>query len=341
MAEKRTSPADRDGTDIESGSDSSFDNFDIAGEDLSGIVEDTFDDRLRQWVEESNIESLQPVVYLYKYENPRTGDDKEFVQKWTNEIPDYDTIGLTHGSGRYLIMVQIPRSKTDRKIKSKALRIRIGTRYDRLKAEQDNAVRQATISASGGSFAGSAPVSGLQPLTTQSDSLNHAFGMMKDMFSMFMPLLIKSMQPAPMAVQNQNPADMNLMMMQSAKMIQDMAKNNARDIAQFTREIVSQNINPQTQLPAPAEREYEDMPPQNPPTFIEQIMPVVAQLLPALIAGGPKAALTAGAVNAMPQVQQVLQNKEELKKFVDAFDKKIGKEQVDKVLKSLKVNRPE
>jgi hypothetical protein len=183
-------------------------------------------------------------------------------------------------------------------------------------------------------------MTGLQPLTAPTDSLNHAFGMMKDMFSMFMPLLIQSMKPVGVTAERTNPNDMMLLMAQQAKMMSEMAKGNVKDIATFGRELLNQQFLG-TQQSQPQLQEPDYMPePKEPPTLMEQLLPIVTSLLPALMQGGIKGAATAATVQAIPQVQHVLQDKDELKKFCDVFDKKFGKESVDKALKTLKIERP-
>jgi hypothetical protein len=75
------------------------------------------------------------------------------------------------------------------------------------------------------------------------------------------------------------------------------------------------------------------------PSIIDQFGPIIQQWLPLLLGGGPKAAAAGAIVQTVPQVQQIMKDKFQLRKIIAYLDQSNGPDKTDKLLAALKIQR--
>ena len=300
--------------------------LDTIGEPVAVIessIPNQFIDDLDRLLNEVIEENQTAKVSLYKYDNNTAGTEKSFIFEWENEIPSAHKIGLQFGSGRYMIIITVPKSKKypDGRIPR---RLKIHEYYDKLKKINDerNVFQVAPMS--------------LQPINepvqvNTSEQFSGAMGMIKEVMSMIVPLLQlqKQEQPAPAPI-----VDLTPILMQSYQMTQEVLKKNLLDTQKIYKDIVSQNVNDDDD-----EGESAAMEQIQKPSMLEKLQPLIDQFLPLILGSGPKAAAVTEIVKAAPLFKQILSDKNQLSEMIKEFDQKIGKPETDKLLKKLKVVR--
>ncbi len=98
-----------------------------------------WEEELDQWQAGERVEEAELQVVLYRL---RQGKGKERVWKWTGEIPDEHEIGLTFGSGTYMVYAVLSAPGGFRKVKHR--RFTLAASYD---AERARAHREQGLNA--------------------------------------------------------------------------------------------------------------------------------------------------------------------------------------------------
>lgn len=76
------------------------------------------------------------------------------------------------------------------------------------------------------------------------------------------------------------------------------------------------------------------------PTILEQLLPLIENLVPKLLGHGPKAEATAGVVKTLPIFQEIAKNRQVLKALCVEVERKHGRESLDEILGKLGLKRP-
>lgn len=279
--------------------------------DLGAVVNEIgIETKLRQWAERENVEALTVRTYVYKYENPTSGDIKVLCDRIDEDIPDPHSIGLLYGAGRYMMIVSIPQGG-NQSSKAKGLRFRLHARYDELRDKakagqlQDPAAGAAAVPVVSGS----------------GSSLKDGIEMVRVVVDMLRPLLETKQAAAP---------DMSRVLEGQYDMVQRIMQ---KSLSQSQDLIAEVN---RAKLDSAGGDAVED----REPDFIEKIGPLLDRFLPVLLGGGPGGAATAAAVKSLPEFAQVVSNARELGRVVAYLDKSQGREKTDKLLAALRVRRP-
>lgn len=281
-------------------------------DDLGPIVNEIgIEEKLRQWAERENVEALTVRTYVYKYENPTSGDIKVLCDRIDEDIPDPHTVGLLYGSGRYMMIVSIPQGGTQQS-KAKGLRFRLHPRYDELRAKA--AAGQLPVPGAAAVAPAAAPVSA-------GSSLKEGIEIVRGVVDMLRPLLESKAAAAP---------DMSHILEGQYDMVSRIL---SKSMSQSQDLIAEVN---RAKLESAGGEDVED----HEPDFIEKIGPLLDRFLPLLLGGGPSGAATAAAVKALPEFANVVGNAHELARVVAYLDKTRGREKTDKILQALRVRRP-
>lgn len=288
--------------------------------DFTGEV--TFDRKLRDWLSKENYENLSATVTLYKFDNPATGTEKAQCGQWSNEIPDSHTIGLTYGSGRYLVLVTTPEGAKQAKA-IKGYRFRLHTYYDELRRQAIAAGSMPLLPGASGSAAYSAPA-GIRP-GPAGGSLEGGLSLVREVLGIIMPIL---------EVRGRGAAPVDDMLMGQYSAMSKMLNKNLMDNHQMLLEMKRNEV-----LGAdPAG--IDEVDDEEKPSIIEQLSPLIQKFLPLLLGNTPAAAATAATVRAIPDFKRIMGNPGEVGRIVAYLDNAIGKDKTDIVLRRLKVNRP-
>jgi len=295
------------------------DFVELSEEQLIGMqgIDVTFDRRAAEWLAQENYEQQTAKVYLYKFDDPKTGNAKALVDSWENEIPEQHEIGLQHGSGRYLLMITIPGGEKQKR-GIRGWRFRLHPHYDELRAAY---MREQAMIAPQGPY----PFPARGGNGQQADPLSAGLDAVGKLVGVLAPLLTARQQ-------DNGGGNMAGLMMQMYKGMGDVMKASARENVEFYGDLQRQIAG----LPAPSE-EGEDMEEKG---MLERVIPLLAEYVPVMLGKGPGAKATAATVRQLPMFKQVVKSKAELTRIVSYMDQKYGPEQTDTLLARLHVTRP-
>lgn len=279
------------------GSETQLDEF----ESLSYV------DQVQDFIKRNDLLEIEAVYYLYKYDS-NTGNAKAFIHKYNAvEPPDEDTIGRTFGSGRYLVILAIPRCEKAPKGYMRSYQIKIHAYYDTLRQAPAAPAAPAIIQQSGNNFA-------------------DAFDMIAKIVAIITPLLQKAQSPAI--------PDMSTMLFKTYEttneVLQKSMIENVKGLGQLQRKMM-QLENGEMNVETEVDEEETSL--------IESLKPLIIEWLPKLIGDSPQSKAVQTMVKTAPQFKQIVNNKREFKTLVAYLDQNQGKEVTDKLLSSLKLKR--
>lgn len=280
-----------------------------------GNFKPTFTMRIQEFLNKIDLEEREPVFYLYKYEDFKSGEQKSFIAKYKDcEAPDEDTIGMEHGSGRYLLCLNIPptnqsKDNSSNDGKMRIYRFRVHARYDKIKRERENALLQPVQSPSQ-----------IVNLPAPGASFSDAFSMVEKVIGMIAPILNK-------------PKDDNVqeVMRSSYGMINEIVKQNVSDSMKLIGDI-QRNALMKGEPVEPAAIEQE-----NEPSLLEQFGPILNEWLPKLLGGGPQGKAVSQVVQMTPQFQQVMKDKVELNRIIKYLTDTRGEVETAQILTALNI----
>ena len=274
-----------------------------------GLIEEnepnqSFEDELEEWLQGYNDNSCK--VSLYKYENKSMGARRALICQFEDEIPTMHQIGCAYGSGRYFLMVTIPKVDAAGKRPVKSYSFRIHETYDKY-IQKDDAPK----------------VSPMQ----------ETLQMMTAMIGVITPL-INAMRPA----QQGNPFEMiQPLIVGQAKAMQDMATTSIQNQMNTANELIKKQIDQSYEVVDDDETDDGN----EGSGLLNQILPLVEQFLPQIL--GDKTGLFAksaiGMVKNAPQFKQIVEDKNSYIRLISHLDEKYGSSETNKLLKMLKLKR--
>ncbi len=269
-------------------------------------------DKIHDFVRRNELLEVSATYYLYKFDNPVSGQSKSFISKFLDtDTPDEDQIGRKFGSGRYLVVMAIPPCEKAPKGHMRAYPIKIHPFYDTLRTEQLPTV----------------PQSQSQPVIIQgSGGMKESIEMITSLIAALSPLFQAKQQPGP---------DMNSILFKTFENTQEVLKKSML-------ENVKVNSDLQRKLMAVENGENENMQTETEeeePSLLEQFKPLLIEWLPKIMADNAQAKALQTVVKTAPQFKQIVNNKREFKTLVNYLDGTQGKEKTDKLLSSLKLKR--
>jgi hypothetical protein len=264
----------------------------------------TYSLRIQELLSKCDIQET-PTFTLYKYENPVSGEEKSFIERYVqDDPPGEEVIGTSFGSGRYMLIMAAP-TKTGKSL-SRVYKFKIHSRFDRLafspNAGMQQQPNQVIVKDSG--------ISGIQILE-----------IIERVVKSFAPLLIRQTDP-----------DLKSLMFQ-----------NYKDTAEVLKKQQLSTIRAFTDMRDQLEQGGEDMPDttttEKEPTIIEQLAPFLQQFIPLLVGGGKKAEGVAAVARATPQFAAIVKDRGSFQRLLKHLDTTEGKEKTDKILSALKLKR--
>jgi len=278
----------------------------------------SFQDKLHGWVAREQYDLTSAQCHLYRFDHPTSGEDKALCAKWSNQIPDPHDVGLIYGSGRYLLLVTLP--KTDKGIRPiKGYRFRLHPRYDDL-AERAKAA--GTVPNLGGVTGGS--VTGFQPPATAPGPVADPLKYMAEVIKLISPLITVRPQAA----------DPSAMISETYKTMSGIMRQNLLDTQEMIGEVQRRRL---TESGVADFDEGED---EEEPGIVEQIAPLLEKYVPMLLGRGVASAAVRETVKGLPVFKKLVRDNRELSRVIAFLDKSQGNDKTDAVLKALKINRP-
>lgn len=290
-------------------------------EDLSTVEEfgdesgqlPTVQGKILDFLERAEMTDAQPVFYLYKYENYVSGEGKAFIQKFEDcDPPDEESIARVHGSGRYLLTLTIPKSKGGKRGLTRMYRFRVHPSFK----TGDNLLMQSTAPA---------PAFMAPPAQPAGNGMIEAFGMLEKLLVMLVPLFNRPRDENVLGILNQNYEAVNGLMKKQMQENMLLLNEYQRSIADLGESIPMVNEQ-ETQI-------------EETPSIIEQFAPLIQQWLPLLMGSGPQAQAAGTLVRQVPQVQQIMRDKIQLRKIINYLDQTNGPDTTDRILRALKIQR--
>jgi hypothetical protein len=255
----------------------------------------TLDDKISFFIARTNVENLNPCMYVYKYK-ANSSTQRSLCGKFDgDDIPDEHTIGLQYGSGRYLVILQVPAGEKQVR-KQGSYTFEIGTVYDELRR---TAAATGTLPP-----LYSLPIRGglQQPSnTSQTDNMT----MLRETMS-FMAELFGKMQGS-VPHQPQHSPDMSALMLQQYKGMGEVLKDNLLKTDAFMQEALKvKMLAEKGDRSKKGNEEYEENEPTEQPNLIQALLPELIKLLPALLSNPQTAAMVQAA--ASPAAAQIASN---------------------------------
>lgn len=278
-----------------------------------GNFKPTFTMRIQEFLNKIDLEEREPVFYLYKYEDYKTGEQKSFIAKYRDcEPPDEDTIGCEHGSGRYLLCLNIPptnqsKDNSSNDGKMRVYRFRVHARYDKIKRDRENSLLQPVQS----------PSQIINQIQPTGPNFSDAFAMIEKVFSMMAPILNRPKDESAQEV-----------MRSSYGMINEIVKQNVSDSMKLIGDIQRNAL----MKGEPVEPVIEQ---ENEPSLLEQFAPILNEWLPKLLGGGPQGKAVSQVVQMTPQFQQVMKDKVELNRIIKYLKETRGEKEAEQILSAL------
>jgi hypothetical protein len=294
--------------------------------DLDNLIED--------YKREAEQYDTTPNMTIYKYENDKTGTQKELMGYFSGEeIPEKHMIGTMYGGGRYQISLKRPRGN-GREAEQCTVVIKINRVYDVHKARYEEQKRREEIARFNGSGSGSGSGSPPVPSAGSGSALGESFLIVKEILSLILPSIRAQATPPAQAAPT---ADM----IGQYQLMQTLLKKNLFDTAETYRA-----FNRRFGVSIPEEPGIEGDPEQEPerkePGFMEYVEKVIKMVEPffGLLAQKGAAGQTAAlAARQAPQFVELINDPVLCRLIVQYFDKTRGTEASNLALKNLGINR--
>lgn len=265
--------------------------------------------RISSFLQRIDLDDSTATFYLHKYENYLSGESKAFIDKFEDcDPPDEYLIGKKYGSGRYLLTLVIPPVRGKHQGHTRVYRFRVHPSFD--KGINDNRVMNYPVH--------------LQQSSPGSEGINQAFQLLERMMSVFMPILNRPKDENVLDILNQNYRSVNEIMQRQMLDNVEMISRYQKNIADIGSE--------ETMKTTETEEESET------PSIIEQFYPLIQQWIPILLGGGAQAKAASTIAQQVPQIQQVLRDKVQLRRIIQYLDNTHGVEKTNKILSALRIN---
>ena len=289
----------------------------------------TVDQIIEHFIDEGTRRECTPVQWIYKYDNEKSGDDRQGVGKFSgDEMKDQHAIGLLFGAGRYGIQLYVAKGKSNGQ-QRKYITFRLGPVYDKYKAEADAERQKKELERMTGQ-PGALPAIPDAGNTAAAQS----FLMVKEILSLVLPIVAagnKAAAPAPIPRQ-ESPAEM----FNSYTMMQKLLKNNLFDTAETMKQF-ARRYNP-----AAIEAEEIDTEPQEPEpekSTMQKIIDLIEPFFSLIANKSPAASLAAQGLRSAPQFVEILNDPALCRMIVQYFDKTKGRAASDMALQNIGINR--
>lgn len=289
--------------------------------DLDNLIDD--------YKREAEQYDTTPNMTIYKYENDKTGTQRELMGYFSGEeIPERDIIGKMFGGGRYQISLKRPKGNAKEPEQCTCV-IKISHVYDAHKARYDEQMRREEIARINGS---AAPAGGPPASPAPGATLGESFMIVKEILSLIMPAIKAQAAPA-----QTNPAGD---LLAQYGVMQNVLKKNLFDTAETYRAF-NRRFGIQETLGIDDDQTEPEPEPKE-PGFMEYVEKVIKMVEPffGLIAQKGAAGQTAAlAAKAAPQFVELINDPVLCRMIVQYFDKTRGAAASDVALKNLGINR--
>lgn len=279
----------------------------IEAEDLPRNI----DSALKDFLNRNKLLDREYKVSLYKYAHPNQGLKKELQYQYFDECPTEHDIGLTFGSGRYIIILGV-HDKVG-KWRTASSKFNIAVHYDKMKEEKDKgALPHFPTPVFQGQGGGG--------------NMNAGLGMVKEVIGMLLPLIAYNQKQA-----NTDPFEM---MGDSYKSMSKVLTQSLLDNTQMINDAVRKNLD--------LSETYEDGEETTGLMgVVNTLSPILEKLVPYIIGGDQKATKSGiDAIKNNPLYKVVIQDKKALKKLYKFIKEKHGAKVLGEVVSKLNIKEP-
>jgi hypothetical protein len=260
----------------------------------------TIHDDLAAWITENGFTEESKKCTLYKFDNNKAGDRKQFCETWIDEFPELKDIGLLFGGGRYMLYVNI-QCDIKRKGTTRSYKFRIHEEYDRLKREHLKSIIPQTVQQPGG-------------------NILETMAIFRELISTIAPL----MKPNESSINNS---------INQTRLLQDVIKESTMNNVAFARDLMNRSLNGSEPVRGDLPDEPEEMP-EPEQNWMLQILPLIDKYLPLIIGEKPEAKMLTGLVKSAPQFKQLIKNRSHVNELLKYIKGKFG---ADECLQACKI----
>lgn len=254
---------------------------------------------VEDWLAENEYLNAECKAKLYTFNRD---SQREFIKQYSGEVPSWDQIGVQYGSGRFEIILTV----------LKEGKRKVFSRKQYLHESYNNRM--------------SVPENSQQVIHVGGNNNNNALSMMKEVFSMIIPLLTITKQAGS--------PDFSEVMMKNYDMMQKVMQRSLTDNAQFLNDMQRENMG----LTEVVENEDESTGVMG---MVNTIMPIIEKFLPLIIGKpNPVQQMTIEAVKKTPEFLKIAKNQRNLKYLASFIDQKHGQDTTKKLLSRFDLKRP-
>lgn len=297
---------DKEEQEVEEQIKYSDDSFrELVPEDLHAGYDNTVND----WLLRKGLFEQNYTLRVYRFDSR---GERVHVGKFSDHIPDEDEIGHKFGGGKYECMLTV--SDKNRKRHVTSSRFSLDDNYNDIIRERKQKLYQDNIKGNNG-----------VPMNPGFNNFDSMIEGISKLMVVMMPLFNRN--------DNNSSPDMASFMLKNYEMMQGVMKRSILDQQQNVNDIqrmsfgvpdVMDDIKETTGLMG----------------VINNLSPLIEKFLPLILGGGMGSKTAVGIVKAVPQYQQIVQNKTALKEMIAIIERNHGKDAVKKVLQEFKLKRP-
>lgn len=277
----------------------------------------SYTQKVFEFLHEKDLDDIEPVFYLYKYDSSTSGNSKTTVERYQCcEPPDEDHIGRLYGSGRYMVVMAVPPREGEKGGGyRKSYRFKLHERYDEIAARNFSGARVPVVVP---------PAAAPQ----KQDGLTDAFAIIERMVALLSPFVIPLLS---------RPKDENVqaIMQDTYSSVNKLLYNSMMENVRMNREIKNK-MNEVNEGMGVLDQAVE---PEKGPSVFEQVLPLISEWIPKLLGGGVQGQAVGQLVRMTPQFQQIVNDKGEFDKIVSYLVKTQGVEKTNEVLGMLGINK--
>lgn len=265
-------------------------------------------------------DEVEPIFYLYKFDDPLSGKSKQFCKKYADDPPEQEDIGLQFGGGRFVIIMHIPPLSPGKKAMTKSYKIKLHPRFDELCRQRSIQFQQQQPSQ-----------------VNRQQSTVDSFAQIERLIAIVTPLI---QLITPLFQRPPRDESMQSILQTTYSSVNELLQHNLTENFKMLRDVRSQMADVLGEGPVGAvalEEPVIEKPEKN--DMLTMLLPLLSEWLPKLLAGGMQSNILSSAIQQAPQFREILSDQNEMEKLIKFLVQTQGVDDTNRLLETLNINR--